>query len=105
LKGRSNHPSLLTHLSFVSLQENKLEDALDLAEKATKAIGHGRGEPLAGYAHLNLAHALALNGQSKKALAALKYAIYLGLAQEAKERFLSDPRLVEFMNAPEIPKI
>jgi hypothetical protein len=104
LKGRTTHPALLTHLSFVALQENKLEEALDLAQKAAEAIGHGRGEPLAGYAHLNLAHALALNTRHKKALATLQYAIYLGIGQEAKERFLSDPRLVEFINAPNVPK-
>ena len=105
LKGRGTHPALLTHLSFVALQENKLEEATELAEKAAKAIGHGRGEPLAGYAHLNLAHALALNKRHKKALAALQYAIYLGIGQEAKKRFLNDPRLVEFINKANVPKL
>ena len=35
-------------VGVIALVVNKLEEALEGAEKAAKAIGHGRGEPLAG---------------------------------------------------------
>jgi len=98
LKLHRDHPALLTRLSYVELETGKSDIALRLAKKAVSKIGDGRGETLAGYAHLNLGHALALNGKNTEAYAALKRALELGISAEDRLMIKRDPRLKKFLN-------
>ncbi len=92
------HPALLTRLSHIALEEKKTDEALALAELAVQKLGDGRGETLAGYAHLNLGHALALLGREDEAIAALKKAHALGVDAEDIIILHRDPRLKELLN-------
>ena len=103
LKLMPNNPGLLTRLSYIALEQNQPEKALDLAEKAVTAIGDGRGEPLAGYAHLNLGHALAILGKKPEALAAFQAANALGVDNEPLLVLWRDPRMKEILNDPRNP--
>ncbi len=103
LKLAPNHPALLTRLSYIALEQDKPEAALKLAEDAVKALGDGRGEPLAGYAHVNLGHALALIGRTDEAFAALQKAKTLGVDSEPLIMLWRDPRLKDFLMDPHNP--
>ena len=93
----------MTRLSYIALEQNQPEKALELAQKAAAAIGDGRGEPLAGYAHLNLGHALAILGKSTEAFAAFKQAAALGVDNEPLLVLWRDPRMKEILNDPRNP--
>ncbi len=96
-------PSALTRLSYLELEQNRPAEALKLAEQAVQALGDGRGESLAGYAQLNLGHALALAGRTTEALAAVAKAQKLGIGAEDLGHLLRDPRLKDFLNDPRCP--
>ncbi len=96
-------PTLLTHMASLELVANHPQAAFELAERAVAKLGDGRGEPLAGYAHLNLGHALALLGKKDEALAALAKAKQLGLEAEDVRQLTRDPRLAELLQDPRCP--
>ncbi|MBI5510886.1 MAG: tetratricopeptide repeat protein [Deltaproteobacteria bacterium] len=97
MKVAPDHPALLTRLSYIALEQNQPDKALELAQRAVAALGDGRGETLAGYAHLNLGHALALLGKTDEAIAALKEAKTWGVDAEPLLVLWRDPRLKEFL--------
>ena len=98
------HPVLLTRQSFVELESDRPDAALLFAEKAVAAIGDGRGELVAGYAHIDLARALAILGRRDEAKVALHQALRLGVGPDDLERIDGDPRLQGFMTYPiELP--
>lgn len=103
LKIRENHPALLTRLSYIALEQNEVDEALALAHRAVEALGDGRGETLAGYAHLNLAHALALKGNKSEALDMLRRAKELGVDAHQLVVLRRDSRLRALMNDPRNP--
>ncbi|MEO0812048.1 MAG: tetratricopeptide repeat protein, partial [Myxococcota bacterium] len=100
LEKSPNHPLLLTRLSFVELENGSEKEALALAEKAVSLIGDGRGEPLAGYAHIDLARAQAIAGQKEKAKKTLRTALRLGVGGDDIVRLANDPRLEGFIKLP-----
>ncbi|OGR13403.1 MAG: hypothetical protein A2341_19670 [Deltaproteobacteria bacterium RIFOXYB12_FULL_58_9] len=97
LAAHPDHPALLTRLSYVELEQNHPDKALELAQRAVAKLGDGRGEALAGYAHLNLGHALALLGKKNEALEAFKKAETLGIDAENILVLWRDNRLQEIM--------
>jgi tetratricopeptide (TPR) repeat protein len=103
LKLSPNHAGLLTRLSYIAIEQNKPEEALALANKAVVAVGDGRGEQLAGYAHLNLGHALGLLGRRDEALAAFKTAKTMGVDTEPLLVLWRDGRLKDLLNDPRNP--
>lgn len=100
LKKDPDHPLLLTRLSYVELESGSPKEALQLAEKAVERIGDGRGEPLAGYAHIDLARAQALTGNKAKAKKTLRKALRLGVGGDDIVRLANDPRLEGFIELP-----
>jgi tetratricopeptide (TPR) repeat protein len=100
---RPHHPTLLTRLSYIALEQNEVDEALTLARRAVEALGDGRGETLAGYAHLNLAHALALTGKKREALEMLQRAKELGVDAHQLVMLRRDARLRDLMNDPRNP--
>ena len=91
LKANPDHPLLLTRLSFVELESGDEQKALALAEKAVELVGDGRGKPIAGYAHIDLARALAAVGRRKEAKASLIRAVRLGVNAGDLDRLANDP--------------
>jgi tetratricopeptide (TPR) repeat protein len=92
------HPALLTRLAYIEIELGRAEAALGLAQRAVNQLGAGRGERIAGYAHANLGHALALLGRDREAVAAFERSSELGLDIEDRERLMADAktrRLVE----------
>jgi len=100
-----NHPALLTRLAYIELGANHAAEALALAEKAVAAIGDGRGEPLAGYAHVDMAQALALLGRTDDAFVALNKAVELGVGADDLDRLGRDERLKAFLADPRCPAL
>ena len=100
LKMHKDHPLLLTRLSYVELEGGDANKALTLAEKAVAQLGTGRGEPLAGYAHIDLARALAVVGRRDEAKASLYKAVRLGVNASDLDRLARDPRLNGFIKFP-----
>lgn len=100
LEDNPDHPVLLTRLSYVELESGSAKESLSLAKKAVERIGDGRGEPLAGYAHVNLARAQALSGDRKTAKKTLRKAIRLGIGGDDVIRLAEDPRLKGFIELP-----
>ncbi|MEL6759887.1 MAG: tetratricopeptide repeat protein [Myxococcota bacterium] len=100
LEENPDHPVLLTRLSYVELESGSAKESLSLAKKAVARIGDGRGEPLAGYAHVNLARAQALSGDRKTAKKTLRKAIRLGIGGDDIVRLAEDPRLKGFIELP-----
>jgi len=98
MKLAPDHPALLTRLSYIALEQDKVQEALDLAQKAVITIGDGRGEMIAGYAHLDLGHALARMGRTDEAFVALGRAKELGVDADDLLVFWRDARLEDFMN-------
>lgn len=103
LKTHKGHAALLTRLSYIRLEQGQAEQALDLAQKAVAAVGDGRGESLAGYAHVNLAHALALVGKNEEGFTALKRAMALGVDGDELLYLKRDKRLQKFLVDPRNP--
>jgi len=103
LSQKPDLPAALTRLSYIELEQNKAAIGLTLAERAVKALGDGRGEPLAGYAHLNLGHALALLGRKDEAMAAFAKAATLGVGSEEMAYVLRDARLADILADPRFP--
>jgi tetratricopeptide (TPR) repeat protein len=97
------HPALITRLSYIDLAQGRPAEALKLANRAIAAVGDGRGETLAGYAHIDAAHALGLLGRNAEAFAALKKAVDLGVDAEETERLVRDPRLKALIADPRCP--
>lgn len=97
------HPALLTRMSYIELEKGSPEDALRLAEQAVTALGDGRGESLAGYAHVNLAHALTLMGRRDDAIKALRKAKQLGVDANQLLALRRDSRMSELLNDPRNP--
>jgi tetratricopeptide (TPR) repeat protein len=97
------HPVVLARQSYLALEKGQIDKALELARAAVAAVGDGRGAPLAGYAHLNLAHALALSGRRAEALKALVRARELGVGAEDARTLTRDPRLRELLADPLSP--
>jgi tetratricopeptide (TPR) repeat protein len=105
-KGLSTHPNspaLLTRLSYIELDGGNVNEAVKLARQAVTALGDGRGEPLAGYAHLNLGHALAILNQRDEAIEVLKKAMSLGVGADDVRALTRDKRLQEFLKDPRCP--
>ena len=100
LEATPDHPLLLTRLSYVELEGGDAKKALELAQKAVKVIGDGRGEPVAGYAHIDLARALAVVGRREEAKASLLKAVRLGVSPGDLDRLANDPRLNGFIKFP-----
>ncbi|MEM6731971.1 MAG: tetratricopeptide repeat protein [Myxococcota bacterium] len=100
LEKNPKDPLLLTRLSFVELESGSPKEALVLAQEAVELIGDGRGEPLAGYAHIDLARAQALSGKTKEAKASLSRALRLGVGGDDVVRLATDPRLEGFVKLP-----
>jgi tetratricopeptide (TPR) repeat protein len=98
MKLAPDHPALLTRLSYIALESGQIQEALELAQKAVVIIGDGRGEQLAGYAHLDLGHALARLGRTDEALSALARAKELGVDADDLLVFWRDAKLKDFMN-------
>jgi tetratricopeptide (TPR) repeat protein len=103
LAAHADHPLLLTRLSYIELEKGSAKTALELAQKAVARGGDGRGKSLAGYAHANLGHALALLGKRNEALAALRQAIALGMTADDRLLLMRDPRLSDFLKDPRCP--
>jgi tetratricopeptide (TPR) repeat protein len=99
------HPILLTRLSYVHLQKGAAEQALAIARRAVASLGATRGETMAGYAHVNLGHALALLGKKDEALAAFKTAVQLGVGVEERLLVLADERTKPLMQDPANPLV
>lgn len=97
LKMHEGHPHLLTRLAFLEIKANKPEAAVEFARQAVDKLGAGRGEPIAGYAHANLGHALALLGRQIEAKRAFEQAEALGLQMEDKKRLLQEPEVAKLM--------
>lgn len=97
------HPGLLTIMSYVKLKLGAASEALALAQQAVDQIGDGRGVSMAGYAHANLGHALALLGKREQALTAFENAARLGVSTEDRRRLLEDKRLEPLMQDPGNP--
>jgi tetratricopeptide (TPR) repeat protein len=102
LARHGRHPLLLTRLSYVALAEDKVPQAMELARKAVAAVGDGRGEHVAGYAHLNLVHALVLSGKEKEARMLLGKAMHLGVDADAIHRLRRDHRMVKFLRGVDL---
>ncbi|HEY3451535.1 MAG TPA: tetratricopeptide repeat protein [Myxococcales bacterium] len=104
LAAHPDDPTLLTRMSYLELDANKPAEALALADKAIGLMGGaGRGESLAGYAHIDKAHALALMGKNDEAVAAIDTATELGVGPDEVERLMRDPRLKAFLEDPKCP--
>ncbi|MGC4119230.1 MAG: tetratricopeptide repeat protein [Myxococcales bacterium] len=105
LAAHPDHPTLLTRMSYLELDANKPAEALALADKAIGLMGSvgSRGEALAGYAHIDRAHALALLGKNEEAIASIKTAMELGVGPDEVERLVRDPRLKAFLEDPKCP--
>ena len=99
----SNHPSLIARLATVEIESGEPAAALELAQRAVTQLGAGRGEALAGYAHLTLAHALGLAGKDKEAYAAMKKALALGITAEDRLMLIRDKRLRKLLQNPRSP--
>ncbi len=99
------HPVFLARLAFLELEQGRAAEAASQAEKAVKAIGDGRGEPLAGYAHLNLAHALGVLGKRDEAIVALKQAAALGINSEELRYLTRDARMKDVLADPRCPPV
>lgn len=100
LRKYPDHPLLLTRLSYIELESGSADRALTLARKAVEVLGDGRGERLAGYAHIDLARALALTGKRGEARESLKKSLRLGVSGEDVFRLATDPRLQGFIELP-----
>ncbi|MEO1173761.1 MAG: tetratricopeptide repeat protein, partial [Myxococcota bacterium] len=100
LQKHPDHPLLLTRLSYIELESGSADRALALARKAVEQLGDGRGERLAGYAHIDLARALALTGKRGEARESLKKSLRLGVSGDDVFRLATDPRLQGFIKLP-----
>ncbi len=100
LKIKPDDPLLLTRLSFVELEGGDPKKALALAKKAVALVGDGRGKPVAGYAYIDLARALAVAGRQKEAKTNLIKAVKLGVDAGDLKRLEDDPRLNGFIEFP-----
>lgn len=105
LVAHPDDPTLLTRMSYLALGADKPAEALALAEKAIGVMGAAgsRGESLAGYAHIDKGHALALLGKNEEAIAAIKTAMELGVGPDEVERLVRDPKLKAFLDDPRCP--
>ncbi|MEK7704868.1 MAG: tetratricopeptide repeat protein [Myxococcota bacterium] len=99
----AHHPVVLTRLSYVNIQRGDFAAAVDLAGRAVAALGDGRGDSLAGYAQLNLGHALARVGRTDEAYAALRKAATLGIHGDDLKLLLGDAALKAFLADPRSP--
>lgn len=97
------HPGLLTRVSLLAIEQGKLDEALSSARRAVEALGDGRGESVAGYAHLNLGHALLLRGQRDEGFAALARAKQLGVDGDELRQLWRDARLEAALADPRCP--
>jgi len=98
------HPVVLTLRAQVALVAGDAASALTLAQAAVAAVGDARGEPLAGYAHVSLAHALELAGKRAEALAALRRGRELGVGATDLRVLWRDERVKGLLTDPGFPR-
>lgn len=96
-------PTAYVRLGYVYLLGNKIELAIPISEKALLvAQGADNGRERA-YAGLNLTRAYALQGDTTRAVVALRQALHDGLSDLGQLR--DDKRLAGFLARPEVKKL
>lgn len=103
LKEAPKHAHFLARMSQLEIEKGSAEKGLALADEAVALIGDGRGEPLAGYAHLQRAHALAVLDRNKEALTALGRAKELGIDGDELVYLKRDIRARSLLQHPRNP--
>jgi len=98
------HPLVLTLRAQVALVAGDPASALGIAQEAVKAVGDARGEPLAGYAHVALAHALELAGKRSEAVAAMRRGKELGVSAGDLRLLWRDERVKGLLTDPGYPR-
>jgi tetratricopeptide (TPR) repeat protein len=96
-------PTLLARRSYLELEASQVQKAIDTATEATKRLSADRDEPLGGYAHMALGHALALAGKRAEAFEAFRTAQQLGVGAYERTIVLRDSRLKEIISDPSCP--